>query len=105
MERRRYLAARPEKRKADKKRRKARERGARRAVRVDRAAIYRRDGGICQLCWTPVGFKVMHLDHVVPLAHGGAHEPGNVQIVHPACNLAKLDRLPGFSAPVRWQAR
>ena len=29
------------------------------------------------------------LDHVIALARGGAHDPGNVQLSHVHCNVAK----------------
>ena len=38
--------------------------------------------------------EVMHLDHKVPLAAGGANEFGNLQLLCPRCNLAKSARDP-----------
>jgi 5-methylcytosine-specific restriction endonuclease McrA len=35
-----------------------------------------------------------HLDHILPLARGGRHEPGNLQLLCPPCNLHKSDRDP-----------
>lgn len=35
-----------------------------------------------------------HLDHIVPLARGGKHEPSNLQLLCPPCNLAKSSRDP-----------
>ncbi|NEA63940.1 HNH endonuclease [Streptomyces sp. SID12488] len=32
------------------------------------------------------------LDHIVPLARGGSHEPANVQAAHFLCNNKKNDR-------------
>jgi len=32
------------------------------------------------------------IDHVVPLAAGGLHEPANVQLAHFLCNARKSDR-------------
>ncbi|MEO3856223.1 HNH endonuclease signature motif containing protein [Acrocarpospora sp. B8E8] len=31
------------------------------------------------------------LDHVIPLAKGGLHEPGNLQLAHFICNSTKRD--------------
>lgn len=35
-----------------------------------------------------------HLDHILPISRGGAHEIGNVQLLCPPCNRKKRDRLP-----------
>lgn len=35
-----------------------------------------------------------HLDHIEPLALGGAHEDANIQLLCPPCNLAKAARPP-----------
>lgn len=35
-----------------------------------------------------------HLDHIVPIAKGGAHEAGNVQLLCPPCNRRKSDLMP-----------
>ncbi|MFJ9212987.1 HNH endonuclease [Streptomyces sp. NPDC102264] len=32
------------------------------------------------------------IDHVIPLARGGTHEPANVQCAHWLCNAIKSDR-------------
>jgi len=63
--------------------------------RVSRARIAERDGWTCHLCGERVlKVKAPHplspsLDHVVPLAHGGAHEPGNVALAHLRCNVLR----------------
>lgn len=78
-------------------RRRARKRGAF-VERVFRADIYERDGWRCRLCRKPVrrNEKVPHplapvLDHIIPLAVGGSHEPSNVQLAHFLCNSHKRD--------------
>jgi 5-methylcytosine-specific restriction endonuclease McrA len=81
--------------------RAARRRAAARGVPVQLVkldAIWERDAGLCQLCWTPVdrGARVPEptsatLDHRVPLARGGAHQPGNLQLAHFICNSRKRD--------------
>lgn len=64
----------------------------RKAMSID--AIYRRDRGRCALCgrhvdrtrtdkWGP------SIDHIRPLARGGAHAPENVQLAHKVCNSQK----------------
>lgn len=35
-----------------------------------------------------------HVDHIIPLAKGGAHEAGNIQLLCAPCNLRKSDRDP-----------
>lgn len=79
------------------------EKRLRRAKRTDayvapvvRAEIYKRDGWICGICREKVNpkFVVPHplaktIDHIVPLAKGGTHEPKNVQLAHFICNSLK----------------
>lgn len=56
-------------------------------VSVD--AIYERDRGICQICRKPVPRKLASLDHILPIARGGTHEPRNVRITHRLCNIRR----------------
>lgn len=35
-----------------------------------------------------------HIDHVIPLAKGGAHDLTNFAISCPSCNLSKADKMP-----------
>ncbi len=65
---------------------------------VRRADIYARDKYRCQLCRRLLRMDVVvpHpkaavLDHVIPLARGGTHEPANVQAAHFLCNSRKSD--------------
>jgi 5-methylcytosine-specific restriction endonuclease McrA len=66
---------------------------------VRRQQIFERDRWRCQLCRKPVARtkQVPHpkapvLDHIIPLAKGGTHEPKNVQCAHHLCNCRKSDR-------------
>lgn len=66
---------------------------------VFRRRVFERDGWVCQICMERVDrrCKVPHprsavLDHIVPLAQGGTHEPRNVQCAHFLCNSLKSDR-------------
>lgn len=43
---------------------------------------------VCRWCKTDCGAE-FHVDHVVPLARGGAHERHNLCISCPPCNLSK----------------
>ena len=79
-------------------RRRARLRNAYRA-KVTPSKVYERDGYKCHLCGkrTKADAKVPHpqaptLDHIVPLAQGGTHEPSNVATACFMCNSLKGDR-------------
>lgn len=72
---------------------------------VNRRAIYERDGWMCGICGDPVDREAKVpdpaapvLDHIVPLARGGTHEPANVRCAHFYCNNVKSDRLDGEMA-------
>jgi 5-methylcytosine-specific restriction endonuclease McrA len=55
----------------------------------DRRTIYQRDGGRCHICGETVDPDRFHLDHLVPIADGGADAPENVAVAHPRCNLRR----------------
>lgn len=81
-----------------KHKRRARKRDAF-VARVTRRSIFERDRWRCHICGKPVRRKavVPHplaptLDHLIPLAEGGTHEPANVRTAHYRCNVAKGDR-------------
>lgn len=65
------------------------------AERIDRDAVFERDGGLCGICEAPVDPADWHLDHRRPLARGGAHTYDNVQVAHPMCNYRKGARSTG----------
>lgn len=78
-----------------KKRRDMRKRDAY-VADVWRADIQARDKGMCQLCGTRVRFdkQAPHplsptIDHIIPIACGGTHEPRNAQLAHFLCNSTK----------------
>ena len=63
-----------------------------------RLKVYERDAWTCQLCGEKTSREYNHddpwsptLDHIVPLARGGAHTVGNAQIAHAICNSLKSD--------------
>jgi endogenous inhibitor of DNA gyrase (YacG/DUF329 family) len=65
---------------------------------VYKARIFKRDNGMCQICGKKVSVKQKaphpysaSLDHIIPLAKGGTHEPKNVRLVHFICNSIKSD--------------
>ena len=56
---------------------------------VNRSEIYKRDKGTCHICKGKVDPNKWHLDHIYPLSKGGTHEPDNVAVSHPECNMEK----------------
>ena len=94
-------------RRAAKERRRARKQGAF-VADVNRRDVYERDEWTCQLCGQPVDPEATvpeptapTIDHVLALANGGTHEPGNVQLAHFLCNALKGDRQGVWISPVR----
>lgn len=60
----------------------------------------------CHICGDPIDYGLPHLDpgayvidHVIPLAKGGANDIDNVAAAHNSCNRAKSDSLPGDLEP------
>lgn len=45
-------------------------------------------GDVCWLCGDPI-HQDRHIDHVKPLAAGGAHTPANLRPTHGTCNMSK----------------
>jgi 5-methylcytosine-specific restriction endonuclease McrA len=76
-------------------RRYARERGAGEIERIDRTAIYDRDGGRCHICERKVAKADFTLDHLIPVARGGPHISINLRVAHRSCNSRmRVARLP-----------
>lgn len=77
-------------------------RGARYKRAIKRATM-RDCGWRCVYCATFLDLDTATLDHVYPLAHGGAHHPGNVVLACNRCNRLKSDLLPyDFFAAHPW---
>ena len=62
--------------------------------RTIKLAALRDCGRRCVYCAEPLDYKRATLDHVHPLAKGGAHVAGNVVAACPPCNRLKADMLP-----------
>lgn len=69
---------------------------------VYRNEIIKRDNQTCQLCLKKVDLtkQAPHplsvtMDHIIPLAKGGTHEPKNIQLAHFICNSRKRDSITG----------
>ncbi len=74
--------------------RTAKRKAAKRAATVGKidVALLLRDM-ICGICRDFIDFEY-HIDHIIPLAKGGAHAQENLQVAHPACNIRKRDKMP-----------
>lgn len=66
---------------------------------VRRAEVFLRDGWRCHLCRKRIDPALLYphpmsasIDHIIPLACGGTHEPSNVRAAHWICNSTKSDR-------------
>lgn len=66
------------------------------ATRDRHRSVIKRGHPPCALCGKPIDYTLPHLDpmsfvvdHIVPLARGGADELSNKQASHRACNRAK----------------
>ncbi len=44
--------------------------------------------------WCDVNLSDYHVDHVIPVSRGGAHERGNLVLACPTCNLTKSNKMP-----------
>lgn len=54
-----------------------------------RRAVIDRDGLTCGICNGEVAANDVHIDHIRPIAHGGATTLTNLQVTHSKCNLDK----------------
>jgi 5-methylcytosine-specific restriction endonuclease McrA len=54
----------------------------------DVASIIKRQSGQCAYCPKKLG-RQYHVDHIIPLSKGGSNWPKNIQVLCPACNMAK----------------
>jgi 5-methylcytosine-specific restriction endonuclease McrA len=89
-----------ERRRSNDQLRRARKKGAR-VERVLVEVVAERDGYVCGICREAVDMGLAHpdpysrsLDHIIPLARGGAHSYDNTQLAHLRCNVSKGARVP-----------
>jgi len=68
------------------KRRRAERLRAAPRERIDRELVFERDEWICGICGERVVPGDATLDHVVPVALGGAHTVANLRLAHAICN-------------------
>ena len=66
-------------------------------IRVHLPALIAQQGGLCGICGESlsVDLEGIHVDHIVPRAHGGTDAPENLQAAHAVCNLRKGAKQPG----------
>lgn len=58
-------------------------------IDFSREEIAERDGNVCYMCGREVSTTNGHIDHLIPLAKGGTHEPNNVALSCAPCNHSK----------------
>lgn len=56
---------------------------------IDPQTVYERSFGMCGICGSAVSRDDFQVDHIVPLAKGGAHIYENVHAAHAMCNYRK----------------
>lgn len=62
--------------------------------RVSRKRIIEKYGMVCHLCGGEILSRSdLHMDHVIPLARGGAHIEENIRPAHAECNVRKGAKL------------
>lgn len=95
-----WRAANVERSRDNRKRRRARERGAR-VEDFTSTEVYERDNWIGGICSEPIprdavwpDLRSPSVDHVVPLSRGGEHSMRNVQASHLSCNSRKQASVP-----------
>lgn len=57
------------------------------------AKLFELQRGKCACCKLPLGDN-LHMDHIMPLALGGANIDGNMQLLRATCNLKKHAKHP-----------
>ena len=94
---RRWITANPEKYHAAQVRRRTRKSNAYVAdvTATDIARMKKQSAGLCAAPWCNAPLSDgYHIDHIMPLAKGGTHEPGNVQLLCAHCNMTKHAKHP-----------
>lgn len=87
----RYRAKNPDKVREFTRRRKERKLGRLPRGTISRIRALQRNR--CAICRVSLR-NGDHVDHIIPLARGGTHTSGNIQLLCPTCNVRKSDRDP-----------
>ena len=93
-----WAEANQDKRRDIKNRRRARKRNATFGPVPTLFELFTKQGGMCANCKTDGVDVAWHLDHIMPLALGGAHMEDNVQVLCQPCNNRK-----GAKPPEQWE--
>jgi len=95
MQKRIYASANPDKMRVLKSTQRARKRNATGIVSRDIVAkLMTLQRGQCAVCRCDLRKEKTHLDHIEPLALGGAHDDKNMQLLCKPCNLSKHAKPP-----------
>jgi 5-methylcytosine-specific restriction protein A len=65
--------------------------------------LWDRDSQVCYLCQENMSYREATIDHVIPLAKGGADNPSNYKLTHPKCNLEKGNML--LEVYLKWREK
>ena len=87
-----YKKDNPEKRRVHVENRRARKGGGKLSIGIT-DKLLKLQKGKCACCGKPLVGKY-HLDHILPLALGGANEDGNIQLLTARCNTQKSAKHP-----------
>ena len=91
---RRYRERNPDMNIKHKNLRRARLAGVESGALPSKNELLQKQNGMCANCKVK-GINVnWHLDHIVPLKHGGNHTKDNIQILCASCNLKKQAKMP-----------
>lgn len=86
----------PETSKASRDARRARKAGAKikRLTNGYRDRLSAWQKGVCVYCKVDLASVKVHVDHLIPLKHGGMHAEENLQLLCVRCNLRKQSKMP-----------
>lgn len=65
-----------------------------RIKRYIKQQLYERQNGRCAYCGEKKRIRLMTIDHIVPLAHGGTDKIKNLQCTCKKCNYLKGEMIP-----------
>lgn len=91
-DRKAWRLANPDKQRVYSQNRRARKGGGKLSADLP-GKLFAMQRGLCACCKKPLG-KNYHLDHIVPLALGGANEDSNMQLLTSRCNAQKGAKHP-----------
>ena len=67
--------------------------GAQKRTKWQVEELWRKQRGLCGICFGDLSLVSFHVDHVIPLSKGGQHVIHNLRLTHAKCNLQKGDRF------------